>query len=205
MSADNIISYPFIDVALWLDDLPKGKDFRQALCIPTNRPTILMREEEYKAHYVSKKLPIIYESIELLAHNLDANIIIMPRYGSKELEQEFGKYANVWITNEKFAPEDFYPFIDVLVGGGGTMNLESCYLGIPTISTRSLLLFHDKYLLKHRLMSHAKSATQVLKLVRKALTNKTPKIRQDALFFRTNKATALQHIITTLKQRFYKK
>lgn len=203
MGDDNIISYPFIDVALWLDDLPKGKDFRQTLCIPTNRPTILVREEEYKAHYVSKKLPIIYESIKLLAHNLDTNIIIMPRYGSKELEQEFGKYANVWITNEKFAPEDFYPFIDVLVGGGGTMNLESCYLGIPTISTRSLLLFHDKYLLKHRLMSHAKSATQVLKLVQEALTNKTQKIRQDALFFRTNKATALQDIITTIKQRFY--
>ncbi|GAB0173518.1 hypothetical protein NHP164001_15380 [Helicobacter trogontum] len=36
-----------------------------------------------------------------------------------------------------------------------------------------------------------------------ALKNKTPKIRQNALFFRTNKATALQHIITTLKQRFY--
>ncbi|WP_394909561.1 DUF354 domain-containing protein [uncultured Helicobacter sp.] len=203
MSAENLISYPFIDVALWLQDMPQGRDFRQILSLPTHRPTILVREEEYKAHYVARKLPVIYESIPLLAQNLDTNIVIMPRYGSEELEREFGGLDNVYIARQKFAPKDFYPFVDVLVGGGGTMNLESCYLGIPTISTRSLLLFHDKYLLRHRLMTHATSAQEVLALTRQALQNPSPKTRQDSLFFRAPKEQAIGNIITELKQRFY--
>lgn len=204
MDLRDCVAYPFIDVALWLTDLARGKDFREILHIPQDRPTILVREEEYKAHYVAQKLPIIYESIALLARNLAANIVIMPRYGSDELVREFGELENVWICRDKFAPQDFYPFIDVLVGGGGTMNLESCYLGIPTISTRSLLLFHDQYLITHRLMSHATSAQEVLALTHAALQRQTPKSRQDALFFRAPKEQAISAIITELKQRFYR-
>ena len=204
MSEENLISYPFIDVALWLQDMPKGRDFREILGLPTHRPTILVREEEYQAHYVAQKLPVIYESIALLAQNLNANIAIMPRYGFRELEREFGDLENVSIIRQKFAPQEFYPFIDVLVGGGGTMNLESCYLGIPTISTRSLLLFHDTYLLKHRLMSHATSAQEVLGLVREALARQAPRLRQDTLFFRAPREQAMRAIIEQIAQRFYR-
>lgn len=203
MSAEDLVSYPFIDVALWLRDLPQGRDFRQILNLPTHRPTILVREEEYKAHYVAQKLPVIYESVALLASSLDANIVIMPRYGSEELDREFGGLDSVHIVRQKFAPEEFYPYIDVLVGGGGTMNLESCYLGIPTISTRSLLLFHDKYLLEHSLMSHATSAQEVLSLVREALARKASRRVQDTLFFCEPKEQAMRAIIEEIAQRFY--
>ncbi|PAF44782.1 DUF354 domain-containing protein [Helicobacter sp. 11S02596-1] len=169
IAKENIIAYDFIDVALWLKDLAPGRDFRETYHIPKDKPTILIREEEYKAHYVKEKLPIIYESITQLSAKIQANLVVMPRYDSSGLKKDFGKLKNVFILEEKLAPNEFYPFIDVLIGGGGTMNLEACYLGIPTISTRSLFLFHDRYLLDNALMSHCKTAWEVCEVVRDIL------------------------------------
>ncbi|WP_027327101.1 DUF354 domain-containing protein [Helicobacter pametensis] len=168
------ISYDFIDVALWLKDLKNGEDFRQKFGLDLALPTILVREEEYKAHYVKQKLPVIYESLALLSEHLDANIVVMPRYESEELREDFGSLKNIYILEEKLQPSEFYPYIDLLIGGGGTMNLESCYLGIPTISTRSLFLFHDIYLLENGLMEHATNAQEVLKLAQKTLRDFDP-------------------------------
>lgn len=163
MDANCIHSYPFIDVALWLKNLKPGRDFRETLGISKNQPTILVREEEYNAHYVKTKLPTIYEGIKKLSA-CEVHILIMPRYGLEELENEFASHPNITILKQKFKPEEFYPYIDLLIGGGGTMNLESCYLGIPTISTRSLFLFHDIYLLKNHLMHHAKNSDELYSL-----------------------------------------
>ncbi|PAF47771.1 hypothetical protein BKH46_02730 [Helicobacter sp. 12S02634-8] len=166
---ENLICYHFIDVALWLKDLYPSKDFREIYHIPKDKPVILVREEEYKAHYVSQKLPIIYESIALLSRELEASLVVMPRYGSEKLKNDFGRLSNVFIIEDKLEPSTFYPFIDVLIGGGGTMNLEACYLGIPTISTRSLFLFHDRFLLTHHLMCHCKDTQEVYNAVKNAL------------------------------------
>lgn len=185
LADSQVIAYDFIDVALWLQDVPTyalDSIQRAAFCkkwhLDKNLPIILVREEEYKAHYVTQKLPIIYESIALLAQAF--NVLLMPRYESNELETRFGGQARITIIKQKLMPKDFYPFIDVLLGGGGTMNLEACYLGIPVISTRSLLLFHDKFLIKHKLMYHAKSAQEVMSLLTK-IPKKSQK-KQDSLF-----------------------
>lgn len=170
----NCIPYHFIDVALWLKDLKPSQDFRAKYAMNLSLPTILFREEEYKAHYVKEKLPVIYESITLLSQNLDANLVIMPRYGSEELKEQFGALQNVYILEDKLEPSEFYPYIDLLIGGGGTMNLESCYLGIPTISTRSLFLFHDIFLLENKLMDHAQNAQEVLELAKQKLRHFDP-------------------------------
>ncbi|WP_295700347.1 DUF354 domain-containing protein [uncultured Helicobacter sp.] len=202
-----VISYDFIDVVLWLQDMPSyERDSKQRGAfvreygLDSKLPIILVREEEYKAHYVKQKLPIIYESIPLLSDM--ANVLIMPRYESDSLESAFSTYKNVKILRNKLEPKAFYPFIDVLVGGGGTMNLEACYLGIPVISTRSLLLFHDRFLLDLGLMSHAKSALEVSKLAQKWLTH-TPLPKKCDDVFAPNGAdfsTILPHIANFLKQ-----
>ncbi|STP14166.1 Uncharacterized protein conserved in archaea [Helicobacter mustelae] len=197
----NIIAYPFIDVALWLKDLPQGEDFRKRYHLPTTRPTILLREEEYKAHYVRTKLPIIYESIPLL-NELDANLVIMPRYGSAELHRQFSSLKNLTILEEKLPPQDFYPFIDILIGGGGTMNLESCYLGIPTISTRSLFLFHDKYLLDHHLMQHHTDSQALYHQVKAWIAQETKRKNQRE-FFESSPAN-FQEIFAIIQERYYK-
>lgn len=181
LKKSQVIAYNFLDVALWLKNMPNGSDFRKKLNIPTDIPTILVREEEYKAHYVKKQLPIIYESISLLAE-LEVSVVIMPRYESTHLKKNFANKKNIYILEQILPPQDFYPFIDVLVGGGGTMNLESCYLGIPTISTRSLFLFHDRYLIDNNLMYHCVDSRSVLDLVISILKNKRKKRIQKELF-----------------------
>jgi predicted glycosyltransferase len=164
VAPENIISHGFIDICLWMDKIVKDdkNDFRNELNIDTTKPTILIREEEYKAHYVKEKLPIIYNVIPKLAQQLDANIVIMPRYESDYLKQELSQYAT--ILDKKLKPEEFYPFIDLLIGGGGTMNIEASYYGIPVISTRSLWLYHDKYMIDNDLMKWTDSEDEVLAL-----------------------------------------
>lgn len=62
------------------------------------------------------------------------------------------------------------------------MNLEACYLGIPVISTRSILLFHDRFLLDNALMKHAKSATEAVDGIAEILSKPHLYERQDCLF-----------------------
>ena len=87
----------------------------------------------------------------------------MPRYESDHLKENFSSYA--MILEEKLKPEEFYPFIDLLIGGGGTMNLEVSYYGIPVISTRSLFLYHDTFLLDNQLMTHVKTKEEALNAI----------------------------------------
>lgn len=173
----NVISYNFIDICLWMDTIVKRKenDFRKKHNLDVTKKTVLIREEEYKAHYVQEKLPIIYNLIPLIKKHFDVNLVIMPRYESQYLHKEFSEYAT--ILEEKLSPEEFYPFIDVLLGGGGTMNLEASYYGIPVISTRSLLLYHDTYLIQNNLMFHTTSEYKALQYIKEALLqgNKTNK------------------------------
>lgn len=195
LSPAQVVEYDFIDVALWLDSIPlhyeiespQRRAFCESLGLDSALPIILVREEEYKAHYVKHKLPIIYESFELLARRLKANVLCMPRYGKDELESCLSQLpqdskSRFKILHHKLEPKDFYPFVDVLLGGGGTMNLEACYLGIPVISTRSLLLFHDRFLLDNALMKHAKSATEAVECIIEILSKPHLYERQDSLF-----------------------
>lgn len=205
----NCIAYSFIDVALWLKNLKAGEDFRKKLGLDLNLPTILVREEEYKAHYVKEKLPVIYQSISLLSSNLKANIVLMPRYESDILRSSFGGIKNIWILEKKLDPSEFYPYIDLLVGGGGTMNLESCYLKIPTISTRSLFLFHDIYLLKNKLMKHSTDAKEVLIYAKEALKEFNPQKNRNDFAFQTEifekEKAGFEKIFEEIKRRWYKK
>lgn len=190
LESSQIVSYEFIDVALWLSDMPESYEqnslqkveFCTYFGLKHDLPIVLVREEEYKAHYVKEKLPIIYECVKQLAYSGEVNILIIPRYGSEELESYFAHLSHVKILKEMLEPKAFYPFIDMLLGGGGTMNLEACYLGIPVISTRSLLLFHDRYLISSGLMRHCTSVDCVLENLRQILRNPTKKQKQIALF-----------------------
>jgi len=171
VNPNNVIAHNFIDVCLWMNDVKKKEenDFRIKYNLDINKQTILIREEEFKAHYVKEKLPIIYNLIPLISKRFDFNIVIMPRYETEYLKKEFSSYAT--ILEDKLKPEEFYPFIDLLIGGGGTMNLEASYYGIPVISTRSLFLYHDKYLLDNNLMFHVTSEEEALDTVEREIGN----------------------------------
>ncbi len=172
LSDEQIIPYDFVDVCLWMKDIKaeEKNDFRKRYGIDNGKMTVMVREEEYKAHYVSEKLPILYSIIPRLKAEMDVNIVIMPRYESEYLERDFGDIATV--LKEKLKPEEFYPFIDLFIGGGGTMNLESVYYGVPTISTRSIWLYHDQYLIQNGIMHWTNNEDEALELSKKLIGKK---------------------------------
>ena len=193
--AKNAISHNFIDVCLWMKKIKKDekKDFRKKYNIPLDRPTVLIREEEYKAHYVKEKKPFIYQLIKKLK-NENLNIIIIPRYEKEHLTKEF---PFAYIIEEKLKPEEFYPFIDVFIGGGGTMTLEAVYFGIPTISMRSIWLIHDKYLIDNNLMLWTNDVNTATKYIKQNIGKKF----NNKKFFCKNKCT-LENIAKEIKE-FY--
>lgn len=193
------IAYPFIDVALWIRQIQKDprNDFRVRYNLDLNKPTILVREEEYKAHYVKEKIPTIYEVIPLLKQKIDANIVIMPRYEKERLKKDFGNVAVV--LEEKLRPEEFYPFIELFIGGGGTMNLEAVCYGIPTISTRSIWLIHDQYLIENHLMFWSQDSAEVVAIAQRMLGK-----RIDSLSYFVRGECNFNAIISTIESKILK-
>ncbi len=62
MEADQIHSYQFLDVVAWLHDFKPDRvfydDFLKSHGLDANKKkTIVVREEEFKASYVHKKIP----------------------------------------------------------------------------------------------------------------------------------------------------
>lgn len=150
---EQISSYNFIDPYIWLHDFTPDFEYVKTILKPYNihydKPLIVIREEEYKSSYVDKKYPMLYEALETIKTKFDANIIIIPRYESSYLRQEF-PFAVV--IEEKVIIQHLLAFADLFIGGGGTLNTEACYFNTPTISTRSFISHYDKYQIDTGLM-----------------------------------------------------
>ncbi len=163
LESDQIHSYPFLDVVAWLHDFVPQREYFEGVLLQydldPNRPTIVIREEEYKASYVQKKYPILYEGLGKIHQLLHANIIIIPRYETEPLEREF-PYAAV--LKDKMVVQHLLAFADLFIGGGGTLNSESCYFGTPTISTRSFVSHYDKLLIDEGLMVKVDTVAELI-------------------------------------------
>ncbi|WP_373036555.1 DUF354 domain-containing protein [Sulfurimonas sp.] len=153
LDSSQIYEYNFIDPLIWLQNFKYDFDYvKKALKnynMDYTKSTIVIREEEYKSSYVDKKYPILYEAIDEIQRLTDSNIIIIPRYESKYLEKEFPKAI---VLKEKIEIQHLLFFCDLFIGGGGTINSEACFLGTPTISTRSFISHYDKYQIDNNLM-----------------------------------------------------
>jgi len=179
---DRIHTYRFLDVLLWLKDFrPSREVFEKtlnSLQLDSSKPTILIREEEFQASYVLKKWPFLYEGVRVLRHDLDVNLIFIPRYDSRHLQEMF---PGVSIISEKMVIQHLLAFSDLFIGGGGMLNCEACYFGIPTISTRSFVCHYDKALIEANLMEKADSALELVVLAKRFIGRR----RDPTAFFQT--------------------
>lgn len=170
---EKIFNYNFIDPLIWIKNFKYDeaylKESLKQYNIDYSKKIILIREEEYKASYVDKKYPFLYHAIEELHDILDVNIIIIPRYESDYLKKEF---PNAIILKEKIIIQHLLHFSDLFIGGGGTLNTEACFLGTPTISTRSFVSHYDKYQIEHNLMVWVKNKTELIEKVKELITQK---------------------------------
>lgn len=159
-----IYEYKFIDPLIWLKDFTPSKsyveDIFEKYYIDKYKPYIVVREEEYKASYVSKKYPILYEGIREIRSKTGANVIFIPRYESDYLKNEF---PDCYILEEKIVVQHLLAYASLFIGGGGTLNTEACFFGTPTISTRSFISHYDKFQIDSGLMVWVSNKDELIK------------------------------------------
>ena len=171
LGVENIKTYNFIDPLIWLKDFSVDNEYIQKTIpqIDTNKPIVVVREEEYKANYVLHQTPFLYEVIEKL-QNWDINLVIIPRYESEYLKKRFKKAI---VLEKKIILQNLLAKSNLFIGGGGTINIEACYFGVPVISTRSFISHYDKFLIDNNLMWHSNDSKEIISLSKKLIKQKT--------------------------------
>jgi len=185
LEPDQIYSYKFLDVVAWLHDFKPSKrfynDFLKSNGLDRKKQTIVIREEEFKASYVNKKFPILYDGLKLINDEMDVNIVIIPRYEHEPLQALF-PFAVV--IEEKMIIQHLLAFADLFIGGGGTLNSEACFFGTPTISTRSFVTHYDKLLIDAGLMEKVDTVDDLLGTVKEIISKRNdPKELFDTMNF----------------------
>ncbi len=170
LEKDQIVEYNFIDPLIWLEDFKPDINYLQETIpqINLSKPTITVREEEFKASYVKGKYPFLYDALRKM-QNWDVNLVIIPRYEAEPLKEEFKKAI---VLEKKIILQHLLAYSDLFIGGGGTINIEATYFGVPTISTRSFISHYDKFLIDEGLMWHSNNAEEIMSLAKSLLGSK---------------------------------
>jgi hypothetical protein len=166
LGSARLCAYDFLDPVLWLKDQEADRRFFDALALDPERPTVCVREEEHGAAYVSRS----YAEFDRAVARLDANLVVLPRYGAPALAR---LRPDAVVLAEPRALSQVLPFVDVMVGGGGTINVEAAWWGTPVVSTRSFLSHYDAWLRDRGLLVHADRHEEVLPLCTKQLGRRT--------------------------------
>ncbi|MDR0318996.1 MAG: DUF354 domain-containing protein [Nitrososphaerota archaeon] len=94
------------------------------------KPIILFRDAEYQAVYC-KDVKINSEKLLQKLAEL-GTVICLPRYEEEKTKLE--NIPNVWVPPEPVLTAQLMPYIDLMVGSGGTACRETALYGIPTIN-----------------------------------------------------------------------
>ena len=166
LGRESVIRYDFLDPILYLKYQTPNRSLMQNLPLDAGKKTVCFREEEHMASYVRNTRAWVFRALR----RMDANILAIPRYGSDEIRRLLPEAVVVDSGVELSA---VLPFVDLMVGGGGTINIEAAYWGTPVISTRSFLSHYDRYLLENGLMCHARSAEEFTNLYQEIVGTRT--------------------------------
>jgi len=166
LDEEQINTYTFIDPVIWLEDFEYDDAYVKKIYEDCNmdrsKKLIVVREEEFKASYVDKKYPLLYEALPIIKEKFDVNILIIPRYEAEYLKEQF---PFAFVLDEKVKIQHLLKACDLFIGGGGTINTEACFFGTPTISTRSFICHYDKFQIDTGLMSWVDTQEELLELV----------------------------------------
>jgi predicted glycosyltransferase len=94
------------------------------------KPVILFRDAEYQAVYCKD----VKVDSERLLRDLAAlaTVVALPRY--EEERKKLAAIPNVWVSPQPVLTAQLIPYIDLMVGSGGTACRETALSGIPTIN-----------------------------------------------------------------------
>jgi predicted glycosyltransferase len=129
ISKSKIILYDGLEETCWL----KGTKFDKPKFLEEltdRKPVILFRDAEYKASYCKDVKVDTQRLLEGLSKI--ATVVYLPRYeGEKE---RLKGLENVWVQPKPVLTAQLIPYIDLMVGSGGTACRETALCGISTIN-----------------------------------------------------------------------
>jgi predicted glycosyltransferase len=124
-----IVHYDGLEELAWL----KGTEFEKPKFLEElkdKKPVILFRDAEYYAAYCNNVKIDTQKLLEKLAKL--GTVVCLPRY--EEEKSRFKGLSNIWIAPEPVLTAQLIPYIDLMVGSGGTACRETALMGIPTIN-----------------------------------------------------------------------
>jgi predicted glycosyltransferase len=126
---NRIAQYDGLEELAWL----QGTQFEQPTFLEElkgKRPVILFRDAEYQAVYC-KDVKVDSEKLLRELAKL-ATVVCLPRY--EEERAKLKEIPNVWVSPKPVLTAQLMPYIDVMVGSGGTACRETALCGVPTIN-----------------------------------------------------------------------
>ena len=129
ITRSRIILYDGLEEIAWLKD--RGFDTPSFLRELSNKkPVILFRDAEYSASYC-KEVKIDSQSLLRELAKI-ATIVYLPRY--EEEKEKLKEIDNIWMPPRPVLTAQLIPYVDLMVGSGGTACRETALSGIPTIN-----------------------------------------------------------------------
>ncbi len=160
-----ILLYDGVEELAWLmKPVMKKPEFLEEF---EKKQVILFRNVEYKASYCKDVKVDVWKLVRKLSQI--ATVIYLPRY--EEEKEKLKDLNNVWIPPRPLLTFQILPYVDIVIGSGGTICREAALLGIPTVNFH----FWDavaKYLRKKEFPIKLLRDTQkIVRLAEKILKN----------------------------------
>ncbi len=126
---NHIIHYNGLEELAWL----KGTEFEKPKFLEelkNKKPVILFRDAEYHAAYCKN---VKLDSQQLLEELTElGTVVCLPRY--EQEKSRFKGLSNIWLPPKPVLTAQLMPYIDLMVGSGGTACRETALCGVPTIN-----------------------------------------------------------------------
>jgi len=199
ISKSKIVLYDGVEEIAWLtrEYKPERPKFLKELT--EKERVVLFRNVEYKASYCKDVKVDVWRLVKELSEM--ATVAYLPRY--EEEREKLGNLNNVWIPPEPVLTFQIIPYVDVVVGSGGTICREAALIGIPTINFH----FWDaiaKYLHRKGLPIQYSNSTEKIIKIAKNILKKPEKYKTDTQYFlrklENPVSTTVQYIEKCLKE-----
>jgi len=129
ISKSKIVLYDGVEETAWLVREPKMEPPEFLKELADKRQVVLFRNAEYKASYFGNIKVDVWRLVKELSEM--ATVVYLPRY---EEEREKLEDLDVCIPKKTVLAFQIIPYVDMVVGSGGTVCREAALLGVPTIN-----------------------------------------------------------------------
>jgi predicted glycosyltransferase len=148
MGAKEILNYHSLDPCLWLEGMQEDMSILTTLGIDIDKPLVVFRDEELFASYLSEAHgSMVIEAVRILKDKHPGwQFVYLPRYFNA---CDIG--MDVIVPRDVVDSAQLLARSDLFIGGGGSMNIESAYFGVPTVNCRPMQCYYEQYLMDNGL------------------------------------------------------